>query len=105
MRRCVDAVTVYEERQAEKERWEQYREACARLYPDAHMRHLVAVSETADRDGAFIEISVWIPKDALLCASVRAVDSLRCSLLPGHSEVHYDDVRKLYFLGDGEQRL
>lgn len=53
------------EREAQKVRWEQYREAARRLYPGCKLSPVCHVGEPADRDGAFIEITVWIPKEEI----------------------------------------
>ena len=58
-------MTVYEEREAQKERWERYREAAARLFPGVTFRHQCAVSETAGKDGAFMEGVVWVPRSEI----------------------------------------
>lgn len=55
-------MTRIEERDAIKHLHKQYRRACARLFPDLRMKEGVAVNETADKDGAFIEVTIWVPR-------------------------------------------
>lgn len=58
-------VTRMDDRRTVKALHERYRVAARRLFPGATLRELCSVNETADRDGAFLEMSVWISrKDA-----------------------------------------
>lgn len=59
------SMTVKEERDAQKQRWQQYRDAVKKLFPTATVNPLCAVNETANKDGAFIEVVVWVPRTAL----------------------------------------
>lgn len=58
-------MTLLDDRLKTKERHERYRAAAARLYPRASFRNLVSVNETADLDGAFIEMTVWVSRKDL----------------------------------------
>lgn len=64
-------MTIYEEREAQKARWKRYREAAAKLFPNVSFRHQVACSETAEKNGAFIEGTVWVPREAIEPADAR----------------------------------
>lgn len=66
-------MTILDDRRQTKERHERYRMAAARLYPTASLRNLVSVNETAERDGAFIELTVWVP--AAEIAPVECADT------------------------------
>lgn len=61
MSTLLERMVTLEHRREIKERHERYREAATRLYPGAKLRDLVSVNETADHDGAFVEMTVWIP--------------------------------------------
>lgn len=51
-----------EKRKEEKARHERYRVAAAKF---GTVREHVTVNEDADRTGAYVEVLVWIPKEAL----------------------------------------
>lgn len=65
---CKEVLSIFDEREAQKVRWQAYRDAAARLYPSATIRHLVAVQETADKNGAFVEVTVYIPHSEIIVA-------------------------------------
>lgn len=53
---------IYQKRQEQKARGDKYREAAVRLFPGVTVRHACAVNESADGDGAFLEVGIWIPR-------------------------------------------
>lgn len=55
---------IYKERQGVKERNVLYKEAALRLYPGASIVH-GTVTETLDKDGAHVEVVVWVPASEL----------------------------------------
>lgn len=93
------------ERDEQKIRWEQYREAVRRLYPQARISPICHVGEPADRDGAFIEIAVWIPVSELQCGALSTQNDLVCTKEPGHKLPHWDESRQLFFVRPGENAL
>jgi len=58
-------MTRQEERDAQKERWQKYRNAATALYPIASINQYCAVSEVANKDGAFLEVIIWVPRSAI----------------------------------------
>lgn len=58
-------MSTQDDRDDVKARHERYREAVKHLYPNASVRPLVSVNETAELDGAFVEITVWIPRQVI----------------------------------------
>jgi hypothetical protein len=87
------------ERDAQKIRWELYREAARRLYPQARLSPICHVGEPADRDGAFIEIAVWIPSSEIACKTPsRENPAYICTLQHGHALPHFDAVKGMYFV-------
>jgi hypothetical protein len=58
--------TIGEERDAQKARWAAYRAAAQRLYPYVTVRHQCAVNESADGEGAFLEVVIFVPYEQTL---------------------------------------
>jgi hypothetical protein len=87
------------EREAQKERWERYREAARRLYPHAKLSPVCHVGEPQDREGAFIEITVWIPVAEIQCGvQSRENPAYICTCERDHRLPHYDQNHGMYFV-------
>lgn len=55
-------MTTYDERRRQQQEDEAYRHAAERLFPSATVRPLTAVTRVAADDGAFLEVTVWVPR-------------------------------------------
>jgi hypothetical protein len=49
----------------QKAEWEAYRAAAQRLYPEAKIAPMVAISEDADKNGGFLTVAIWVPREEM----------------------------------------